>query len=697
MDNFRRRALLLMLGLIAVAQAAVLAAVLANERHLAQARATEALSAGSAFIQQLVRLREAQLGSSPDVPFAEIIHRVVGAEVTLVMYGRDGTTHIVSTLPITDRASGPAVSELAAIEMGSEFHDVPRVLKLADLDYLTVSKRIAYRGDSVDVVLLKSERDIMAPCHRIGHAIVAIDGVALMLAGLLGTFFGRSASRSIGELVRAARRVREGHYDVPVEIPGKGAFRGLAITFNAMQRHIAEREADITRHAYHDPLTGLPNRAAAVRRIEEEILGKAELRASVALILIDVRNVRQISASLGHRVGDATVCEVTRCLQRNVASHDLLARVAESQFLVVVRECSQERAISYSEQLVIALCQGFQLPEVSLDLRASSGVCWCDGEGATADELLRRAQVALQDAKETRKLVATYGAARDDELRRRLTVITDLRVAIDQDWLSLRYQPKVTMATRSVKSLEALVRWTHPRLGVISPGEFVPLAERTGGSRRLTSWVLNAAIRQMGAWCREGLEVELAVNLSAPDVLDPSLSDEVLHLLRTHKVSSTSLLLEITESAVMRDPKLASRNMQVLRAAGVRFAIDDFGTGQSSLSQLSVLPVDELKIDRSLIARSHLAYEMERIATLTIELGHSIGLHVVAEGVEDPEVWNLLRRLGCDFAQGYLISAPLAAGEVPSFIDEANQLLRASDSSVSQIRALSELAVRFRH
>jgi diguanylate cyclase len=590
MDSFRKRFLLLMLALIAVTQAAVLVIVLANVRDIAQARAKEALSAGSAF-----------------------------------------------------------------------------------------------------------EPDITALYRRIRNSIVDIDGVTLLAAGLLGAFLGRGASSSMGELMRAARRLREGHYDIPVEVPAKGPFRGLAIAFNAMQQNIAEREAEISRHAYQDLPTGLPNRAAAVRCIEEDILGQAELRARVALFLIDVRNIRQISASLGHRVGDATVREVSRCLQLKVASQDLLARVAESQFLVIARECSQERAISYPEELVIAVSRDFQLPEVSLDLRASCGVCWCDGEGVTADEFLRRAQVALQDAKETRKLVATYGAARDDELRRRLTVITDLRLAIDQDLLSLRYQPKVTMATRSVQSLEALVRWTHPRLGVISPGEFVPLAERTGGSRRLTSWVLNAAIRQMGTWRRAGLDVEVAVNLSAPDVLDPSLADEVLHLLRTHKVSSTSLLLEITESAVMRDPKLASRNMQVLRSAGVRFAIDDFGTGQSSLSQLSVLPVDELKIDRSLIASSHLAYEMERIANLTIELGHSIGLHVVAEGVEDPEVWNLLRRLGCDFAQGYLISAPLAADEVPSFIGQANQLLRASDSSMSQIRALSELAGRFRH
>jgi EAL domain-containing protein (putative c-di-GMP-specific phosphodiesterase class I) len=248
------------------------------------------------------------------------------------------------------------------------------------------------------------------------------------------------------------------------------------------------------------------------------------------------------------------------------------------------------------------------------------------------------------------------------------------------------------MATRSVRSLEALVRWTHPRLGPVSPGEFVPLAERTGGSRRLTNWVLAEAIRQMGEWRRIGLELELAVNLSAPDILDPDLGDAILQLLREHRVETTSLLLEITESAVMRDPQLAVRNMQLLRIAGVRFSIDDFGTGHSSLSQLAVLPVDELKIDRSFISRSD--GSAVTIVTSTIELGHRMGLKVVAEGVEEPAAWNLLRRLGCDFAQGYLISAPLPPAQIPAFIQQASALLTPSDSTVRQLRALEQLAGR---
>ena len=369
-----------------------------------------------------------------------------------------------------------------------------------------------------------------------------------------------------------------------------------------------------------------------------------------------------------------------------------MARLGETQFLVLAPGCSAERALLYAEQLLAVVRSGFHLAGVSLDLRLACGVCLFPAHGASADELLQRVQVALEDADEARARVVMYRPGRDAEHRRRLTLITDLGGAIEQDRLTLVYQPKVTMATRWVKSLEALVRWTHPELGPVSPGEFVPLAESTGGSRRLTNWVLAAAIRQMGEWRRMGLELDLAVNLSAPDILDSDLSDAILALLRQHRVESSSLLLEITESAVMRDAQLAVRNMQLLRIAGVRFSIDDFGTGHSSLSQLSTLPVDELKIDRSFISEA--ASGSVTIVTSTIELGHRMGLKVVAEGVEDPAAWNLLRRLGCDFAQGYLISAPMPAAEVPAFIQQANQLLPASDSTLLQLRALEELAGR---
>ncbi|MDB6045966.1 MAG: phosphodiesterase [Gammaproteobacteria bacterium] len=630
------------------------------------------------------------MGFVVDDSLAQKIRDLAGAQVTFVSHGRDGVSHVASTLPVAQRsvAADPMPS------MGGK-SEAPHVVQFAETDYLSFSQRLDARGDAIEVILLKPMHEVLMPYRDVRDALLLIDGIALALAAAVGTLLGRSATRPIGELVMAARRIQEGRYETAVEVSGGAEFRSLAATFNAMQKNIAEREADITHHAYHDALTELPNRTLAERRLDDLVSG-AQPPAAFALILIDMRNVHDINASLGHHVGDEVLREASRRLRQNAHPDDIVARLGESQFLVIAHNCCLERSPLYADQLTGVIRTGFHLSGVSLDLHVTCGVCVYPDHGDTADKLLRRVQIALEDSHDARTRVAIYRPGRDEEHRRRLTLITDLRGAIDRDGLSLVYQPKVTMATRSVKSLEALVRWTHPQLGPISPAEFVPLAESTGGSRRLTSWVLKAAIGQMAEWRRTGLDVEVAVNLSAPDILDPELGDEILSLLRAGHVEATQLLLEITESAVMRDPHLAARNMQLLRVAGVRFAIDDFGTGHSSLSQLSMLPVDELKIDRSFITHARLGSDATTIVTSTIELGHRMGLNVVAEGVEEPEAWNLLRQLGCDFAQGFLISRPLVPADVPAFVRQANQLLPASDSTVLQIRALDQLATRFR-
>ncbi|HEY0767128.1 MAG TPA: EAL domain-containing protein [Steroidobacteraceae bacterium] len=791
MGSFRKRLLVLIIGLVIVTQTVTLAAVLVSTRRAVEARAAEQLRSGGAFAEHLIRFRAGQLangvgvlaadfgfreavasghlptilsaarnnaqrigadmvllldthgqvlastapaasgtggslaslledvsnvrdqpnfrafgshsyqfflapvrtpetiawvamGFLADDSLAQRIRDLVGSQVAIVTHGYDGVLRIAATLPAGQRtAAFPALVLPAS--------DLPHITRLGDTDYLSFARRLGARGDSVDVILLKPLQDVLAPYRDLRDAMLLIDGIALALAAVIGAVLGRSATRPIGELVRAARRIEKGQYETAVSVSGGDEFRSLAATFNAMQNNIAAREADITYHAYHDPLTQLPNRAL-VKRGLENLVGGIERQSSAALVLIELRNLRDINGSLGHQVGDEVLREASRRLKHNVAADDTVARLGETQFLVIAPGCTAERSLLYAEQLIAVIRTGFHLAGVSLDVRLACGVCLFPAHGRSADELLQRVQVALEDADEARARVVMYRLGQDDEHRRRLTLITDLGSAIDQDHLTLVYQPKVAMATRSVKSLEALVRWTHPQLGPVSPAEFVPLAESTGSSRRLTNWVLGAAIRQMGEWRRMGLELDLAVNLSAPDILDPDLSDAILQLLRQHRVDSTSLLLEITESAVMRDPLLAVRNMQLLRIAGVRFAIDDFGTGHSSLSQLSVLPVDELKIDRSFMSLADAG--AVTIVTSTIELGHRMGLKVVAEGVEEPEAWNLLRRLGCDFAQGYLISPPLPAAQVAAFVAQANQLLPASDSTVLQLRALEQLTER---
>jgi diguanylate cyclase (GGDEF)-like protein len=271
-----------------------------------------------------------------------------------------------------------------------------------------------------------------------------------------------------------------------VEASGGAEFRSLAATFNTMQKNIAEREADITYQAHHDPLTGLPNRAFLEKKLEEIVTG-SHSTAPLALVLIDMRNVSEINASLGHHVGDDVLREAARRLRANVAPGDIVARLGESQFLLVARNCTSQRAPLYADQLAGVIRRGFHLEEMSLQLHVAAGICLYPEHGRTADELLRRVQIAIEDADEACTRAALYRTGGDEKHRRRLKLATDLRGAIDQNALTLVYQPKVAMQSRSVRSLEALVRWTHPQLGSVSPGEFVPLAERTGAIRRLTS------------------------------------------------------------------------------------------------------------------------------------------------------------------------------------------------------------------
>jgi len=625
------------------------------------------------------------MGFAVDDTLARRMAELAGAPISLVTQDPSGALYVASTLTDVSRAALLATHSGSAAQHAGAWR-----LRLGTQDYLTVTRRIATSPDTVDVWVHQPMHEVLAPYRDLRDAMLLIGTVALLLAAGIGMLAGRSASRPIAELVRAARRIEEGRYGRPVVLRGAEDFRRLAATFNTMQQGIAEREARITQLAYHDTLTGLPNRPFAENHIDQRVRDHAD--TTFALILIDLGNLPEINASLGHHVGDDALSEAARRLTQNVGPSDLVTRLSAQQFLIVVAPCSLQRAPLVAEQLTGIIGADFRVAEVGLELHPTSGISMYPEHGKGARELLRCAQMALHDAQDAHTRIAIYRAGRDEQHRRRLALVTELRRALEQEGLKLVYQPKVEMATRTVTSVEALARWTHHTLGVVSPVEFVPLAEQTGNTRRLTSWVIGEAIRQMAEWRALGLDIDVAINLSASDILDPQLGNEVLRCLERHGVAPTRLLLEITESAVMRDPVLAARHMQLLRVAGVRFAMDDFGTGYSSLSQLSRLPVDELKIDRSLIAHAHARADDAMIVTSTIELAHSMGLRVVAEGVEDVEAWNFLRRLGCDLAQGFLISKPLPPQEVIAFVSRANSLLKDSDSTQLQRQALEQLA-----
>jgi predicted signal transduction protein with EAL and GGDEF domain len=328
-----------------------------------------------------------------------------------------------------------------------------------------------------------------------------------------------------------------------------------------------------------------------------------------------------------------------------------------------------ESVLALTERIIATLEQPILYEEQPIDVSASIGIAMFPDHASDTETLLRNADIAMYVAKADRSGFAIYDPHFDTTQQEHLSLLSELRRAIDQDQLQLYYQPKVTLASSSVTAAEALIRWNHPTRGLVPPAMFIPFAELTGYIKVLSRWVLEAAVRQCAAWRRDGFDIHVSVNVSARDLMSRELPEFVAELLARHEVPASSLGLEITESALMQDPALAQKVLQRLAEIGLQLSIDDYGTGYSSLSYIMRLPVNELKIDRSLV--SHMAENSDQatIVRSTIELGHNLGLSVVAEGVETAEGYALLRSLGCDSVQGYFISPPLPADAFCGWIE----------------------------
>jgi EAL domain-containing protein (putative c-di-GMP-specific phosphodiesterase class I) len=325
---------------------------------------------------------------------------------------------------------------------------------------------------------------------------------------------------------------------------------------------------------------------------------------------------------------------------------------------------------------------------ITLQAAVVLGAAVAPDHGAGASELLRCAEAALESAFQQEQRQALFTRASDEAQRRALQLGADLPQALQSGQLYLHYQPKYRMRDRSPRGVETLVRWRHPEFGNVSPAEFIPIAERTGASGLVTRWVLHEALTQLAAWRRQGIPIEMAVNLSAADIIDPGVLEFILSALRDAKLAASALTLEITESVLLHEPETARRNMELLRVAGVRFSIDDFGTGYSSLSQLRELPADELKIDQSFVRVLTQGAEHAAVIRAIVELAHGLGLRTVAEGVEQEAQWRLLAELGCDYVQGYLTGRPQPADQLTAQLRAALADSAEADSRTASLRVL---------
>jgi diguanylate cyclase (GGDEF)-like protein len=424
------------------------------------------------------------------------------------------------------------------------------------------------------------------------------------------------------------------------------------------------RAAEETEHlSLHDPVTGLPNRLHFQKRLARRL----EVTGSAAVLLMDIDRFKEVNDTLGHDVGDKLLRHVAGRLRTLQGDETVVARLGGDEFAVLLAG-DEVHVEGMVQRIARDFARPVPLDDIEVDVTASIGIAVAPRDGTSAALLLRRAEVAMYDAKRRFAGVERYSPDRDPYSARRLSLISDLARALDEGLLQVHYQPQVEPGTGRVAGVEALLRWEHPVWGSIPPDEFIPLAEHTGLIRQLTRFVLETAVEQCATWRAAGTPVVMAVNISMRNLLEPELSDVVARMLVHANLPAGLLKLEVTESAIVADTERALRALDGLVALGLSISVDDFGTGYSSLTRLRRLPVHEVKIDRTFVHDLADSSADRAIVGAVIGLGHDLGLRVVAEGVETPETLTLLEGLRCDLVQGYLLARPMSGPDMTTWL-----------------------------
>ena len=453
--------------------------------------------------------------------------------------------------------------------------------------------------------------------------------------------------------------------------------------------HRAARQAvELEHRTLHDALTGLPNRDLLRQRVEHALTGLTPDGDQIAVLLIDLDHFKEINDTLGHLHGDLLLREIPNRLAAVARPGDTVARLGGDEFAVLLAPVANPvQAISLAQSLRRHISEPIDVDGVVMRTEASVGVAIGPDHGRDVDTMLRRADIAMYVAKGGRTGVEAYDSTQESHSPARLALAGELRRALEQGELVVHYQPQALVSTGLVTGVEALVRWQHPHRGLVGPDVFVPLAENTGLIGPLTIAVLDSALAQIRIWDAMGVHLDLAVNLSTRSLLDRGLPGVVSRMLADHGLAPQRLELEITESMIASDPERALGVLAQLRSVGVRCALDDFGTGYSSLANLRDLQVERLKIDRSFTQSMADSHPDAVIVTTTIELAHQLGLEVVAEGVETQEAWERLRESGCDLAQGYFLSRPMAPEHATAWLTGRRKLETGTATSLVELGA----------
>jgi diguanylate cyclase (GGDEF)-like protein len=442
----------------------------------------------------------------------------------------------------------------------------------------------------------------------------------------------------------------------------------VTLASQRLRRQAAEKEEQ----ALSDGLTGLPNRTMFTDLVQSTLTGAGRRKHAGAVMLMDLDRFKDVNDTLGHHNGDLLLQRIASRLDSVLRNTATVARLGGDEFAILLTEVhDRQQVVPVVRRILKVLEEPVVVGGLALQVEASIGIAMFPEHGRTVDAVMRAADVAMYVTKEQRSGYEFYDEERHEHRHDagRLALIGELRRAMDETELVLFYQPKVALKSGEVKGVEALARWHHPERGLLSPDEFIPLAERSNLLRPMTLYLIDTALRQANAWRAKGIEISVAVNLSMQNMLDLRLPNDLARLLTSWRLPAGSLELEITESTIMADHRRATTILSRLSKMGVRLSIDDFGTGYSSLAYLQELPVDAIKIDKSFVMEMQEDAGNATIVQSTIDLGHNLGLEVVAEGVETVESYNTLARLGCDYAQGYFLSRPLSPDKMSIWLE----------------------------
>ncbi len=593
------------------------------------------------------------MGFPVNQPLADEMRQLLAVHVALVVKGADGSAKVpVSTLP-----PGPlALLQREGVPSGE--------LQTPDGTLLARSIPLESVGGEVQALLLRSVDEVLAPYRQL-QVLLAIITIAGVLLFAVGTgLVAQRLTTPLRSLLAATQRLSRGEYDVPLEHTGRTDEIGnLARSFDHMRVDISTQQAEIRRLAYLDRLTGLPNR----ERFREAVVlaiarstGGAALARPLAVLTLDLDRFKHVNDVLGYAFGDRLLQAVAERLRQQVPSPEhMVARLGGNEFAVLLQGADAATAHATALRITHSFEQPLAFEDQTVDLSAGIGIaCW-PGDADDADTLLSRSEIAMYAAKRKLSGAQQYDASFDSSSTQTLSLLTELRHAVEHHELRLYLQPKVPLHGQPGRAAEALVRWQHPQRGLVPPMQFIPFAEQTGFVRQLTLWMLEEVARLLADPRTRGLDLRVSVNLSTRDLLDPELSHRLADILVRHGVPASAFCLEITESAIMDDPQRAEAMLNRLSEQGFKLSIDDFGTGYSSLAYLKRLPVDELKIDKSFVMGMETGEDDAMIVRSTIDLAHNLGLTVVAEGVETAAILERLRTLACDEAQGYHIARPL--------------------------------------